>query len=478
MSKRKQSSHLLSLSNHKNHQDINIMDQSDQVVVLMVPFPAQGHLNQLLQLSCLISSHGLPVYYVGFAIHNRQAKTRANGLNASDVAKIHFHDIPTSPFDSPPPNPNSSNKFPEQLHPAWEATLNLRKPIGCYIEEISKKARRVIVVHDPMMAVVVQDVNTIPNAESYTFNCLSAFSKIPFLWRALGKQVPIEHLKELPSFTDGFPDKVLDLVALQSEPSSYRAGDLYNTCRLIEAPYLDLLEKEEIIGNRKSWAIGPILPAKLSLERQHKCLEWLDKHEPKSVIYVSFGTTTSLSDEEIKELALGLEQSKVKFLWVLRDADKGDVFDGKVRRAELPEGFEERVEGVGMVVRDWAPQPEILAHSSTGGFMSHCGWNSCIESITMGVPMAAWPMHSDQPSNTILITEILKMGLIVSECTQRRELVKASTIQNVVERLMVSEEGDEIRKRAEKLAATVRQATQEGGASRLELDSFIAHITR
>ncbi|KAG8367877.1 hypothetical protein BUALT_Bualt16G0118300 [Buddleja alternifolia] len=191
------------------------MDQSDQVVVLMVPFQAQGHLNQLLQLSCLISSYGLPVYYVGSAIHNRQAKTRANGLNANDVAKIHFHDIPTPPFDSPPPNPNSSNKFPEQLHPAWEAMLSLRKPIACYLQETSEKARRVIVVHDPMMALVVQDVSTIPNAESYAFNCTSAFSQVTFLWRALGKQVPTEHLKKLPSFTDGFPDKVQDLNAVE-----------------------------------------------------------------------------------------------------------------------------------------------------------------------------------------------------------------------------------------------------------------------
>lgn len=238
----------------------------------------------------------------------------------------------------------------------------------------------------------------------------------------------------------------------------------------------------------KSWAIGPLIPAKLRAEektnetqRPHECLEWLDKQEPDSVIYATFGTTTSLTDEEIKEIALGLEQSKHKFLWVLRDADKANVFDGaeRVRRAELPPGFEERVEGVGIVFREWAPQPEILAHPSTGGFMSHCGWNSCIESITMGVPIAAWPMHSDQPSNAVLVTEILKIGLAVREWTKDRKIiVGASMVESVVKRLMGSEEGDEIRKRARELAAVVRRATEEGGASRIELDSFVAHITR
>ncbi|KAL8467538.1 hypothetical protein ACS0TY_030967 [Phlomoides rotata] len=448
----------------------------DQVVVVTVPFPAQGHLNQLLQLSCIVSSYHIPVHYVGFALHNRQAKVRINGLCPQQVAKINFHDIPTLPFVSPPPDPNSTNKFPAQLQPAWDAALNLRQPVGDYLRDMAGKFKRVVVVHDPLMAFVVQDVASIPNAESYAYNCISAVSKIHFIWE--GKPFPVEHPKELPPSEGLVSDEIIYLDSLQSQALSYRAGDLYNACRLIEAPYLEVLERDEVSGGRKSWAIGPILPSKLSSSNQHICLAWLDKQEPKSVIYVSFGTTVSLADEHVKELAHGLERSKVKFLWVLRDADKGDVFDGQVRRNELPEGFEERVEGVGMVVRDWAPQPQILAHASTGGFMSHCGWNSCTESITLGVPIAAWPMHSDQPVNTAFVTDVLKTGLVVREWKQRMEVVKASTIENVVRRLMASEEGDVIRKRAEEVGTVVRQATQPGGASRLELDSFIDHITR
>ncbi|KAK4485436.1 hypothetical protein RD792_008076 [Penstemon davidsonii] len=471
-----------SLTNHQNQHD-NKSTEQPHVAVIMVPFPAQGHLNQLMQLSCLITSYDIPVYYVGSAIHNRQAKVRINGLSPHDIAKIHFHDLPTPSFASPPPNPNSSNKFPAQLQPAWDATLGLRQPVATYLRDMSSKANRVVVIHDPMMAVVVQDVVSIHNAESYVFNCISAFCQFSFNCENKGIPFPIELPKELPSIEGCLSDEVQSIVALQMEPLNYRAGDIHNTCRLIEAPYLDLLAREDETGNRKRWAIGPILPTKLSLANKSsdgklKCLEWLDKQEAKSVIYVSFGTTTSLSDEQIEELALGLEQSKQRFLWALRDADKGNVFDGEVRRVKLPEGFEERVKEMGIVVRDWAPQPEILAHPSTGGFMSHCGWNSCIESITMGVPIAAWPMHSDQPRNTMLVTDILKIGLVVREWTQREELVKASTIENVVRRLMASEEGNEIRKRAEELGATVRQATEEGGVSRVELDSFIAHITR
>ncbi|XP_047261394.1 zeatin O-glucosyltransferase-like [Capsicum annuum] len=104
-------------------------------------------------------------------------------------------------------------------------------------------------------------------------------------------------------------------------------------------------------------------------------------------------------------LAIGLEKSLQKFIWVLRDADRGDVFTSEGRKVQLPEGYEERIKGRGIIVRDWAAQLEILAHSSTDGFMSHCGWNSCMESMSFGVPIAARPMHSDQPRNSQLVTK-------------------------------------------------------------------------
>ncbi|PHT81160.1 hypothetical protein T459_14175 [Capsicum annuum] len=98
--------------------------KKDEVAIVLVPFPAQGHLNQLLQLACLISSsYDLPIYYVGSATHNRQAQVRANSLAPSDIAKIHFHDIPTPEFDStPPPDYNALRKFSSQIQPLWDAS--------------------------------------------------------------------------------------------------------------------------------------------------------------------------------------------------------------------------------------------------------------------------------------------------------------------------------------------------------------------
>ncbi|KAF3614855.1 Zeatin O-xylosyltransferase [Capsicum annuum] len=471
------------MDNSNENLEILNKNQENEVAIVMVPFPGQGHLNQLLQLACLISSlYDLPIYYVGSAIHNRQARVRANALNPSDIAKIHFHDIPTPEFASPPPDYNASSKFPSHRKPLWDASLLMREPIASFLRDISSKARRVVVVHDTLMSYNVQVVSSLHNVESYMFNCTSVFTMYCIMSLSMGISVQLDQelLKMLPSLEGAMTDQLKNFGTSQIPYKDIRSGDIHNTSKVIEGEFLDLFAQVASKQEKKQWAIGPFLPTKLDCvaNRNNMCLDWLDKQSPRSVLYVSFGTTTSFSDREIKELAMGLEQSKQRFLWVLRDADRGDIFTGGARRFELPEGFEERVKGFGLVEREWAPQPEILAHSSTGGFMSHCGWNSCIESITMGVPIAAWPMHSDQPINGLLVTEMLKIGLIVREWGKREDLVTASTIENVVTKLMASEEGDVIRKRAEELGKTVRRSTEKGGASRMELDSFIAHITR
>ncbi|KAM3691107.1 hypothetical protein ACB098_09G172800 [Castanea mollissima] len=469
------------MANQQQHQSHGL--NKTKVAVVMVPFPAQGHLNQLLHLSRLILAYNIPVHYACTATHNRQAMLRVHGWDPNSVSDIQFHDLKIPPFLTPSPNPNAPNKFPSHLQPLINASLHLREPMASLLRELSSKATRIIVINDSLMCSVVQDLVTIPNAESYTFHSVSAFACFFNMWEAMGKALELDLYskiitKDLPFLEGCLTTEFMNFIDSQVKFQKLSSGYLYNTCRVIEGPYMDLLEKIE--GDKKHWAIGPFNPVRnIGSNKRHKCLEWLDKESPNSVIYVSFGTTTAMEDEQIKELAIGLEKSEQKFIWVLRDADKGDIFiNGELRKAEIPKGFEERVKGRGMVVRDWAPQLEILSHPSTGGFMSHCGWNSCMESITMGVPIAAWPMASDQPMNTVLITKVLKVGIVVKDWSRRNELVKSSTVEKAVKLLMASEEGDEIRKRTMDLGGAIEQSIEGGGVSRMELDSFITHITR
>ena len=339
-----------------------------------------------------------------------------------------------------------------------------------------------------MGSVVDDDGVSLLNVESYGFNCISAFTSFTFFSQISNKDHNHDCYNgyydklSLPARDECFPPEVNKYMDSFFRSMKCRgSGDLYNTCRSIENNFLDLLENDnEFQGKKKLWAVGPLHALNSNMSNSdHKCLKWLNAQEPNTVMYISFGTTVSMEDKQIEEIALGLKQSGKKFIWVLRDADnKGDVFNAVVKRPQLPDGFEERVKGMGMVVREWVPQVEILEHRSTGGFMSHCGWNSCIESISMGVPIAAWPMCADQPRNAVLITQVLKVGLEVREWEKREELVSSAVIKNVVERLMGSEEGDQIRKRAEELGGEVRKSVTEGGVTQREWDSFIAHITR
>ncbi|MCL7041388.1 hypothetical protein MKW94_029748 [Papaver nudicaule] len=466
--------------------------QKVAVEVVLVPLPAQGHLNQLMHLARLISERGIPVHLVGSATHNRQAKNRVHGWDLSSHSNVHFHDFPLPYFPTPAADPDASNKWISHLLPTFEATVNLREPLAELLRSLSRTAGRVAVIHDSLMSFAAKEASSIPNVEAYGFNTCSAIFTLLFLWEALEKpsNPDIETLhKSLNNLSskDCMTDDFLNFIFQQLETSLLDAGELFNTCRPVEGKFFDLLCQEPYLAaNKKQWALGPLNPVAFYSKStgwessRHECLEWLDAQPNSSVLYVSFGTLTSLSDKQIREIAFGLENSRQRFVWALKDADRGDIYSNhdQVRRIELPEGYEERVKGVGMIVRDWAPQLGILAHPSTGGFLSHCGWNSCMESISMGVPIATWPMHSDQPMNALLVTEVLKIGVGVREWAHRGEVASSTTIESRIRKLMVSEEGKDMRKRAEELGAAVRQAVSEGGTSTAEWNAFLTHISR
>ncbi|KAG5552481.1 hypothetical protein RHGRI_010535 [Rhododendron griersonianum] len=197
-----------------------------QVEVIVVPFPCHSHLNQLLQLSCLISSssYNIPVHYATTATHLRQVKLRFHSQTHLQNPNIHFHEFPTPPFLSPPPNPNSSSKFPSHLQPSFDASIQLRDPVADLLREISNTATRVVVIHDFLMAYVVQDIAIIPNAESYIFSPVSAFN---MSFRLLKDNKSFQSLDELKGLSTiqgrqcqgNYPSSSMDVGNIQLDPS-------------------------------------------------------------------------------------------------------------------------------------------------------------------------------------------------------------------------------------------------------------------
>ncbi|KAG6383871.1 hypothetical protein SASPL_156361 [Salvia splendens] len=163
------------------------------------------------------------------------------------------------------------------------------------------------------------------------------------------------------------------------------------------------------------YSVGPILNRGPSHKSSPEVLKWLDEQHSGSVVLICFGSQGSLSEVQIRELAIGLERSGQCFLWSLRrqaPSSQKASFPGEYEsyREVLPEGFLDRTSGVGKVV-GWIPQLEVLSHPAVGGFVSHCGWNSVLESLWCGVPVATWPLHSEQQMNAFQL--VRELGLAV-----------------------------------------------------------------
>ncbi|KAL4562146.1 hypothetical protein LXL04_034340 [Taraxacum kok-saghyz] len=262
-------------------------------VVVMVPFVAQGHLNQLLHLSRLVSAYNIPVHFVSTIHCIAQARSRHRSFShLSGVStQIHFHEFPTPPFTTPPPD--TSIPFPTHLQPSFDSTLHLRHHVADLIRSLSRKAKRVAVIHDVLMSYVVQDVKSIPNAETYVFQPPPAFYRAASHWENTGGSFPVdlELMNQLPSQDGISSPEFFKFVKLQRSHMNFHVGELYDSSRVIEGKFIEYLQREEISGKTKIWAIGPFNPVLQKVnstiqETRQKCLQWLDNQPAKSVIYV------------------------------------------------------------------------------------------------------------------------------------------------------------------------------------------------
>ncbi|KAA8531827.1 hypothetical protein F0562_006456 [Nyssa sinensis] len=250
-------------------------------------------------------------------------------------------------------------------------------------------------------------------------------------------------------------------------------GVLVNTWEDLEHTTIGALRDHKILRqavNVPVHPIGPMIRLAGPSDSRSKLLDWLDMQPTRSVLYVSFGSGGTLSVQQITELAAGLELSQKRFIWVVRPPMEHGGFKYLSASKEgcdgtldyLPNGFLARTLKVGLVVPVWAPQTEILAHPSVGGYLSHCGWNSTIESIVNGVPLIAWPLYAEQNMNATMLVEA---GVAIrSKLLPSTEVVMREEIEKMVRRIMVKD-GNEIRARVEKLKDSAEKALSKGGSS-------------
>lgn len=193
-------------------------------------------------------------------------------------------------------------------------------------------------------------------------------------------------------------------------------------------------------------------------------IEWLNSQPRNSVLYVSMGSFLSVSGTQLDEIVAGVRDSGVRFLWISR----GDT-----------SLFKDGCGDMGLVV-PWCDQLRVLCHPSIGGFWSHCGWNSSLETAFAGVPVLASPIFWDQTSNSKKIVEDWKIGWRVKQGADGDSLVRREEIAKLVKRFMDGENSEaiEVRKQSKEIQEACLKAISQHGSSDTNLESFLKDISQ
>ncbi|KAG2239158.1 hypothetical protein Bca52824_090018 [Brassica carinata] len=196
----------------------------------------------------------------------------------------------------------------------------------------------------------------------------------------------------------------------------------------------------------------------------NQCMEWLDSKEPSSIVYISFGTIIHLKQEQIDEIAHGLLNSGLSFLWVVRPPLEGLSLATHV----LPPELEEK----GMIV-EWCPQERVLAHPAVACFLSHCGWNSTVEALSSGVPIVCLPQWGDQVTNAVYLVDVFKTGVRLGRGEADEKIVSREVVEEKLLEATVGEKAVELRENARRWKEEAEASVGYGGSSDRNFGEFV-----
>ncbi|GAB2279723.1 hypothetical protein Dimus_014363 [Dionaea muscipula] len=303
---------------------------------------------------------------------------------------------------------------------------------------------------------------------------------------------------DVPGFKNPVPCKVLPGRLLGKEGTSeamlnhakrFRSanGILVNTFEEVESYALRCLSDDPDIPT--IYPVGPIINVDAQIKegtsRSHgvekdPIISWLDDQPPETVVFLCFGTSGIFDEDQVREIAKALERSGHRFLWTLRQPASPHGSEDVL--GVLPDGFLERTANRGKII-GWAPQVTVLSHPAIGAFVSHCGWNSTLESLWFGVPIVAWPMYAEQQMNAFRL--VRELGLAVEIRMDYRSaqdkwtkksngLVAAEVIENGIRKVMDMDNG--FRRKSKEMSFACRDASKEGGSSYNGLGCFIDDV--
>ncbi|GAB2279724.1 hypothetical protein Dimus_014364 [Dionaea muscipula] len=477
--------------------------------LVLFPGRGMGHITPMVELAKrLVQRH--PMISVNICIYDT-SMLQNNTLDANPYfvsKRIKFLEIPEPE--------NSVNTTIQGSHPTMESYGPVLKQVVEDKIVKSDSAGRLAGFVLDFFAAQMMDVAKELNVPAYIFyasNCGSLGINLHFqhLRDDLGVDVTefISQVAELdlPGFKIPVPCKLLPGSFLQKEGGSndtlnrakrYRSakGILVNTFEEVEPYGLRYLTENPDIPS--IYPVGPVInvdaqikqAGNAGVEKVDPIIGWLDDQPQESVVFLCFGTWGIFDDDQVREIAKALERSGHRFLWALRRPATPDdkTGPGPPRGSEnvgaadvLSDGFLERTANRGKVI-GWAPQVTVLSHPAVGAFVSHCGWNSILESLWFGVPVAAWPMYAEQQINAFRLVRELELAVEIrmdyrsqSKWTKKSNgLVVADVIENAIRKVMDIDDG--FRRKLKEMSVACREARKEGGSSYNGLGRFIDDV--
>ncbi|KAL8541440.1 hypothetical protein ACS0TY_002635 [Phlomoides rotata] len=458
-----------------------------QLHIVLFPAMAHGHMIPMIDMAKLFASRGVKTTIIATpAFADPITSARDSG-----------HEIGLTIIDFPPPGsslPDNIVSFDQMstpdLIPKFIRALELlQQPTESILQELHPNC----VISDMFLPWTADSAAKfgIPRLVFYGMSCISRcvsvqmglhtpYEKVssdsdPFIVPNLPHQLMFVRTQVAQFAMKAEENELTNLFRKAREADGRSYGEVFNSFHELEPDYTH--HYKNVLG-MKAWHIGPLLLSNPHLsqgENKHESLAWLDSKRHNSVVYVCFGSMVTFTPAQLHETAVGLEASGQDFIWVVRRGKNQEDDEDW-----LPKGFEERIKGIGLIIRGWAPQVMILDHPAIGAFVTHCGWNSTLEGICAGVPMVTWPIFAEQFYNEKLVTEVLGTGVSVGSKKWQRvasEGVGWEAVAKAVERVVAGDEAAKMRSRAKYNKEMARKAVEEGGSSFNALNVLIEELS-
>ncbi|THG22840.1 UDP-glycosyltransferase 75C1-like [Camellia sinensis] len=461
--------------------------------ILLLTFPAQGHINPSLQFAKRLINMGLQVTFATSVFAQRRI-SKTTGTTAKGLKFAAFSDGYDDGFQ---PGNDVQHKFSEirinsslAIREIIAASAAEGRPVTCLVYTLllpwaAKVARD---CHIPSALLWIQPATVLDiyyyyfngYKEVITKNCNGKDSSSSCSIELPGLPLLTSH--DLPSFLFSSSSDIYSLSLptfkehIETLDAETSPKVLVNTFDALEPEGLKAIGKYNLIG------IGPLIPSVFLdgkdpsdtsfkgdlFHASGNYIEWLSSKPKSSVVYVSFGSLLVLPmpKRQMEEIGCGLLESHRPFLWVMRGEEE------KVEEDRL--SCIEELKQQGMIV-PWCSQLEVLSHPSLGCFVTHCGWNSTLESFASGVPMVAFPQWTDQWTNAKLVEDVWKTGVRVRR--NEEGIVEGDEIKRCIE--MVMEDGvrgEQMRRNAKKWGDLGREAVKKAGSSNKNLMSFVEEV--